>query len=94
MRRVPDQPNILIIMTDQQRADTLEPSNPAPMPHLRAFLGGAVHFTEAYCPTAHCCPSRASFFTGLYPSQHGVWNNVCNDQRLSRDLLPGGGPDD
>lgn len=89
MSRLPDHPNILIIMTDQQRADTLDPSNPAPMPRLRAFLNEAVHFTEAYCPTAHCCPSRASFFTGLYPSQHGVWNNVCNDQRLSPGLRPG-----
>lgn len=89
MSCMPDQPNLLIIMTDQQRADTLDPSNPAPMPHLRNFLGGAVQFTEAYSPTAHCCPSRASFFTGLFPSQHGVWNNVCNDQRLSRGLGEG-----
>jgi arylsulfatase A-like enzyme len=47
MSRVPDQLNILIIMTDQQRADTLEPSHPAPMPHLRAFLGGAAHHTAS-----------------------------------------------
>ena len=27
--------------------------------------------------------------TGLYPSRHGVWNNICNDQALSRGVKPG-----
>jgi arylsulfatase A-like enzyme len=46
-------------------------------------------FSEAYCPSPHCCPSRATFFTGLYPSQHGVWNNICNENALSHGLNPG-----
>ena len=44
---------------------------------------------NAFCPSPHCCPSRATFFTGLYPSGHGVWNNICNQQALSRGLKPG-----
>jgi len=79
-------PNILIVMTDHQRADTALPEHPAITPHLSALESQGVTFTNTFCPTPHCCPSRATFFTGLYPSGHGVWNNICNDQALSRGL--------
>lgn len=82
-------PNILIFMTDHQRGDTVLPEHPALTPNLTAFAQEGVTFTEAYCPTPHCCPSRATFHTSLYPSRHGVWNNVCNDQALSRGLNDG-----
>ena len=76
-------------MTDHQRADTALPTHPALTPRLDAFLQEGVSFTETYCPTPHCCPSRAGFFTGLYPSQHGVWNNVCTEEALSKGLNEG-----
>ena len=82
-------PNILIVMTDHQRAETVLPEHPAITPHVAALAREGVTFTNAFCPSPHCCPSRATFFTGLYPSGHGVWNNVCNDQALSRGLKPG-----
>jgi arylsulfatase A-like enzyme len=82
-------PNILIVMTDHQRADTALPEHGAITPNLDRFAQEGITFTEAFCPSPHCCPSRATFFTGLYPSRHGVWNNVCNDQALSRGLKPG-----
>jgi len=82
-------PNILIVMTDHQRGDTVLPGHPAKTPHLDRFAQQGITFTETYCPSPHCCPSRATFFTGLYPSRHGVWNNVCNDQALSRGLKEG-----
>lgn len=82
-------PNILIVMSDQQRGDTLNPAFARLMPCWTRFARRAFWFREAFCPTAHCCPSRASFFTGLHPSQHGVWNNVGNAQRLSTGLRPG-----
>ena len=37
----------------------------------------------------HCCPSRATFHTGLYPTEHGVWNNVNVGNTLSRGLVDG-----
>jgi arylsulfatase A-like enzyme len=82
-------PNILVFMTDHQRGDTILPEHPAVTPTLDRFLSEAVTFTRAYCPSPHCCPSRATFHTGLYPTRHGVWNNVCNAQALSRGLKPG-----
>ena len=86
---MPDKPNILILMTDHQRADTVLPEHPAIMPNVERLAREGVTFTQASCPMAHCCPARATFFTGLYPSRSGVWNNVCNDTRLSTGLNPG-----
>lgn len=83
------QPNILIVMTDHQRSDTVLPEHAAITPNLDRLVREGVAFTETYCPSPHCCPARATFFTGLYPSRHGVWNNICNDQALSRGLMPG-----
>lgn len=76
-------------MTDQQRGDSVLPGSRSRMPHTRAFADEAVTFSEAYTVAPHCCPARASFFTGLYPTQHGVYNNICNDVRLSRGPKPG-----
>jgi arylsulfatase A-like enzyme len=86
---MPRPPNILVFMTDQQRGDLALPDHPLAPPRLRAFAREGLQFTRAYCPSPHCCPSRASFFTGLYPSRHGVWNNVLNERALSRGLRPG-----
>ncbi len=82
-------PNILIFMTDHQRADTALAEHPAISPNLTGLAEQGVLFTNAFCPAPHCCPSRATFFSGLYPSRSGVWNNVCNDQALTRGLKPG-----
>lgn len=80
-------PNILVFMTDQQRGDTL--TNPdIIMPNIRELMSEGVHFSNTYCPSPHCCPSRATFFTGQYPTQHGVWNNVCVQNTLSKYLNP------
>jgi arylsulfatase A-like enzyme len=76
-------------MTDHQRADTVLPDHPAHMPNIAALGQAGVTFANAFCPSPHCCPSRATFFTGLYPSGHGVWNNICNQQALSRGLRAG-----
>lgn len=82
-------PNILIFMTDQQRGDTVRPASPARTPRIDSFRDRAVSFENAFCIAPHCCPSRASFHTGLYPSEHGVWNNVNVANALSTGLEPG-----
>ncbi len=83
-----NRPNILIFMTDHQRGDTVLPEHPAITPNLTKMANEGVIFTNAYCPSPHCCPSRATFFSGLYPTLSGVYNNVCNDQALTRGLKP------
>jgi len=82
-------PNILIFMTDHQRGDTALPEHPAVTPNLTKFASEGVIFDSVFCPSPHCCPARATFHTGLYPSRHGVWNNVCNAQALTRGLRDG-----
>ena len=79
----------MIFMTDHQRGDTVLPEHPCRTPHLDRIIRGGLTFTQTFCTTAHCSPSRASFFSGLYPSLHGVWNNVINKQALSRSLKAG-----
>ncbi|MBP2356082.1 arylsulfatase A-like enzyme [Kribbella aluminosa] len=73
-------------MTDQQRGVTVSGSHPlrALTPRLDAFANDTTTFCRGFTPSPHCCPARASFFTGLYPSEHGVWNNVNVPNALSR----------
>jgi arylsulfatase A-like enzyme len=84
-------PNLLIFMTDQQRGATVLPGSTvkAITPRLDHFRDEGVTFTSAFCPSPHCCPSRATFHSGLYPSEHGVWNNVDVGNTLSRGLNDG-----
>ncbi|CAN5535208.1 N/A [soil metagenome] len=75
-------PNVLIILTDDQRWDTL-----GVMPRTRRwFAKGGTRFTEAFATTPLCCPSRASIMSGRYAHNHGVHNNkegALFDERLS-----------
>jgi arylsulfatase A-like enzyme len=84
-------PNILIYMTDQQRACSVLPDDPykAITPVLDQFRKEATTFRRAYGPSPHCCPARASFMTGLMPTQHGVWHNVCVANAITRGLKDG-----
>ena len=79
---MPDcRPNILVLMTDQQRLDTVSAYGLNPncrTPHIDALAMRGVRFNNAFTPTSICSPARASFYTGLYPHKHGVTGNgVC-----------------
>lgn len=82
-------PNIIVFMTDQQRGNTVMPESSCFTPNIDRFRKAAVQFSNAYCPSPHCCPSRATFFTGLYPSEHGVWHNVEVNNAISRTTFDG-----
>ena len=64
-------PNILWITTDQQRYNTIHAlgNEVIRTPHLDQLCKDGVAFTHAHCQSPICTPSRASFMTGLYPSQ-------------------------
>tara|TARA_B100000609_G_C17211721_1_gene434162 strand:+ start:1173 stop:2591 length:1419 start_codon:yes stop_codon:yes gene_type:complete len=66
---VANQPNILWICTDQQRADTIGAlgNKFVRTPHINALASQGTAFTSAYCQSPVCTPSRASFLTGRYP---------------------------
>jgi arylsulfatase A-like enzyme len=80
---------MLIFMTDQERGDVLHPDHPCLTPNASRLAREGILFSNAFCPTAHCCPSRATFFTGLYPSRHGIYNNVSTPTAIHRGLYPG-----
>jgi len=84
-----ERPNILIFMNDQEQGAVLAPGHPCRTPNADRLAREGVRFSRAYTTTAHCCPSRATFMTGLYPSHHGIYNNVLNDAALHTSLNPG-----
>lgn len=71
------QPNVLLIITDQQRPDTLGHlgQSPCRTPHIDSLAAEGVSFQNAYTPCPLCLPSRASLFTGKYPSQNDMLSN-------------------
>jgi len=91
MSRASDRPNIIIVTTDQQRTDTLGcyGSTFTDTPNLDALAAQGARFDRAYCSNPVCTPSRASIFTGLYPSRHGAWNvgtNIPDQPMISHRL--------
>jgi N-acetylglucosamine-6-sulfatase len=65
------QPNIVLVLTDDQRWDTL---NVMPTVQTRLVSRG-VTFTNGFVVNPVCCPSRASTLTGRYSHSTGVYNN-------------------
>lgn len=72
-----ERPNILLFCTDQQRFDTIHALGNVNIrtPNLDRLLSEGAAFTNAYCQTPICTPSRASFMTGCYASSLHVNRN-------------------
>jgi choline-sulfatase len=70
-------PNILLVMTDQHRADCLGCAGHPQLrtPNLDRLAGEGARFAQATTASPLCMPARASFATGLYPHDHGMWRN-------------------
>lgn len=70
-------PNILFILPDQQRPDSLGcyGSGTAITPTLDELSATGVTFENCYVQNPLCCPSRYSVATGRYPHSHGVVAN-------------------
>lgn len=70
-------PNILILMTDQQRADCLGCAGHPVLrtPHMDRIAAEGVRFSQATTVSPVCMPARASFVNSLYPHNHGMWGN-------------------
>lgn len=65
-------PNILLIVTDDQRWDTLQY-----MPITMARLAQeSVVFANGFVTNPLCTPTRATLFTGRYSHDHGVMQNM------------------
>lgn len=89
----PRRPNLILLVTDQQRTPMHWPTEPgwleALMPSEAELRRTALSFTTACTATAMCSPSRASFLTGTYPSRHGVTLTLTNaDLEPNPQFLP------
>jgi N-acetylglucosamine-6-sulfatase len=64
-------PNVLVLMTDDQTVESMRV-----MPNVRTLLGeeGAT-FLRSFASYPLCCPSRATYLTGQYAHNHGVFAN-------------------
>jgi N-acetylglucosamine-6-sulfatase len=67
-----DRPNIVMIVTDDQRWDTLR-YMPQTGHDLRA---PGMKFNNAFVSNSLCCPSRATILTGNYSHATGVYTNT------------------
>ena len=70
-------PNIVFILTDQQRCDTIRALGYPYMdtPNLDRLVYKGTTFSNMYVTAPSCAPSRASLFTGTYPHTNGVLRN-------------------
>lgn len=72
-----ERPNIVFILTDQQRIDTIAAHGYDHMvtPNLDKLVKGGTTFRNMYVTAPSCAPSRASLFSGTYPHTNGVFRN-------------------
>lgn len=86
-----DRPDILFLMTDQQRWDALGCEQPLlRTPHLDRLAAEGVRFRQAVCQAPMCVASRYSMMLGLYPSQLGLRFNqqvIPDDAGLPHPVL-------
>jgi arylsulfatase A-like enzyme len=80
--------NLIIIMADQLRQDIVHHTRYpfVQLPNLDRLRDDGVTLGECFSQYPICCPSRASFITGKYPHQLGMWNNHCRFPVEERDL--------
>ena len=72
---LPSRPNIVFILTDDQRWDELQY-----MPNVRSLLQArGVTFSNGFVSNPLCCPARATILTGLYSGNNNVWTNKAKD---------------
>ena len=69
-----ERPNLLVLLTDQQGAATVEPESPCLLPNVDRIASEGARFSRCYASNPICSPSRASLFTGVLPHVHGMVN--------------------
>ncbi len=85
-------PNILFVLTDQQRYDTIAAGgNPfIKTPTMDRLCREGTRFNRAYTPSPVCVSARGSLITGQYPHNSGCYDNgfqMPTDRPTMMDLL-------
>jgi arylsulfatase A-like enzyme len=90
------QPNILFIMSDQHRADSMSIENHSVVltPNLDTLGKTGTHFRRAYTTCPSCIPARRALLTGKHPANNGVTGFIgsipIQGQTLPRALRDAG----
>jgi choline-sulfatase len=79
------QPNILVIVTDQQHVDTIGAGGCPHVvtPAMDRLVRHGVSFTQSYSTNPVCSPARSSLFTGRMTTETGV---VANGIHIRKDI--------
>jgi len=82
--QVPKRPNIVFLMPDQHRAQSVGclGNSEVKTPHIDAFARQGLTIANTFANTPVCCPARAILLTGQYCHRNGM---VANDLRLNED---------
>ena len=76
------QPNVVFILTDDQRADAVgyHPQSLLGIetPNIDRIAAEGARFDNMFVTTSLCSPSRASFLSGTYTHTHGVYDNFTD----------------
>lgn len=69
--------HLVVIMADEfERGHLGCAGGPARTPHLDRLAAAGTRFSDAYCNSPICVPSRASFATGRHVHEIGYWDNA------------------
>lgn len=93
----PSGPNVLVIMSDEHRADTCGCYGSAvrtrdggsPTPHIDALARQGVRFGSFYCASPLCAPSRAAYMTGCYPHTTTALHHKMQGREAGVTRFPG-----
>jgi choline-sulfatase len=87
---LPSKPNILLIITDQQRFPQHFPAGWGfkNLPSTQRLLNHGLSFTNAFTAACECCPSRAAFLTSTYDNTNGISNTGPNRSLPTPPGLP------
>ena len=82
-------PNIVFLISDDQDFEHFgfmgHPDNPTP--NLDRLAGRGTLFTTGHLPASVCRPSLASFLTGQYPHQSGIYANYLQNPKIGGDTI-------
>ena len=84
--QMPEHPNIVVIITDQQQAGKISALGDTGLstPAMDRIVESGISFTNAYCTFPLSIPSRFALFTGMYPSD---FNLRFNPGKTDRDRI-------
>ncbi|OLZ39656.1 sulfatase [Natrinema saccharevitans] len=81
-------PNVLFVLTDQERYDASAPDGPpVETEAIDSLSREGIRFERAVTPISICSSARASLLTGQFPHGHGMLNN-CHEPDAIRTNIP------